>query len=147
MYENSYTQNPIKFLLPTNIGPHKLKGFFSSRVGVLLYQMIFRFTNLNSFCLQKKSSINNNEPEGYTNGGSTLSFGTFPGEGSEVRRSRGFPALGKALLRVKTGKRSTSAPNLGEGNMSIMPEHVYHSACSVLTNSQLPCIRNCSLTK
>ncbi|XP_048780040.1 liprin-beta-1-like isoform X2 [Ostrea edulis] len=61
---------------------------------------------------KKKSSINNNEPEGYHNGGSTLSFGTFPGEGSEVRRSRGFPALGKALLRVKTGKRSTSAPNL-----------------------------------
>ncbi|XP_019920798.3 liprin-beta-1 isoform X7 [Magallana gigas] len=61
---------------------------------------------------KKKSSINNNEPEGYHNGGSTLNFGTFPGEGSEVRRSRGFPALGKALLRVKTGKRSTSAPNL-----------------------------------
>ncbi|XP_062591155.1 liprin-beta-1-like isoform X2 [Saccostrea cucullata] len=60
---------------------------------------------------KKKSSINNNEPEGYHNGG-TLNFGTFPGEGSEVRRSRGFLALGTALLRVKTGKRSTSAPNL-----------------------------------
>lgn len=92
------------------------------------------------FFFQKKSSINNNEPEGYHNGGSTLSFGTFPGEGSEVRRSRGFPALGKALLRVKTGKRSTSAPNLGDGNMSIMPEFVFHLACSVLTNNYSPSV-------
>nr|XP_022303538.1 liprin-beta-1-like isoform X5 [Crassostrea virginica] len=106
----SATSTPVHSMPENGIGtgnPSVLSG--SSRRALQRSNSAEDLTPTNQ---KKKSSINNNEPEGYTNGGSTLSFGTFPGEGSEVRRSRGFPALGKALLRVKTGKRSTSAPNL-----------------------------------
>ncbi|KAK3104207.1 hypothetical protein FSP39_025312, partial [Pinctada imbricata] len=70
--------------------------------------------------LNKKQNINNNNHrEGsYRESGGSHNFGTFVSDNQEVRRSRGFPALGKALLRVKTGKRSTSAPNLGDGRIT-----------------------------
>lgn len=32
----------------------------------------------------------------------------------EGKRLRGFHGLGKTLLRVRSGKRSSSAPNLGD---------------------------------
>ena len=37
-----------------------------------------------------------------------------------ARRSRGFPMLGKTLLRLRSGKRSSSAPNLGEATPSYL---------------------------
>ncbi|XP_069133209.1 liprin-beta-1-like [Argopecten irradians] len=69
---------------------------------------------------KKKTVSNNNHHEGYSNGSNNSSFGTLPKDRvqsadldhTEVRKSRGFPSLGKSLFRVKTGKRSTSAPNL-----------------------------------
>ncbi|XP_033753003.1 liprin-beta-1-like isoform X3 [Pecten maximus] len=69
---------------------------------------------------KKKTVSNNNHQEGYSNGSNNNSFGTLPKDRvqsadldhTEVRKSRGFPSLGKSLFRVKTGKRSTSAPNL-----------------------------------
>ena len=73
------------------------------------------------FVLQKLSVTNNNNHREGSYRDSGNSIGTFVSDTSEVRRSRGFPALGKALLRVKTGKRSTSAPNLGDGKISILP--------------------------
>ncbi|XP_052067412.1 liprin-beta-1-like isoform X3 [Mytilus californianus] len=64
---------------------------------------------------KKKHIItNNNHPESYSSAGPE-SYGTLVKEDhTEVRRSRGFPALGRALMRVKSGKRSTSAPNLAQ---------------------------------
>ena len=41
---------------------------------------------------------------------------------SAARRSRGFPMLGKTLLRIRSGKRSSSAPNLGEATPSYLHE-------------------------
>lgn len=41
---------------------------------------------------------------------------------SSARRSRGFPMLGKTLLRIRSGKRSSSAPNLGEATPSYLHE-------------------------
>ena len=41
---------------------------------------------------------------------------------SAARRSRGFPMLGKTLLRIRSGKRSSSAPNLGEATPSSLHE-------------------------
>lgn len=69
---------------------------------------------------KKKPVItNNNYREGYSSGGPET-YGTLVKEDhTEVRRSRGFPAIGRALMRMKSGKRSTSAPNLGDGNTNI----------------------------
>lgn len=44
-------------------------------------------------------------------------YGTLPKDrhkDEEKGKLRVFPTLGKTLLRMKTGKRSCSAPNLGE---------------------------------
>jgi len=57
------------------------------------------------------------------------SYGTLPKEmivrnkeeDREHRRSRGFPSFGKALLRIKSTKRSCSAPNLGDIQVSSVP--------------------------
>ena len=64
---------------------------------------------------KKKHIItNNNHPESYSSTGSG-NYGTLvKDDHSEVRRSRGFPAIGRALMRMKSGKRSTSAPNLAQ---------------------------------
>lgn len=72
------------------------------------------------YCIfQKQIITNNNHPESYSTTGSG-NYGTLvKDDHSEVRRSRGFPAIGRALMRMKSGKRSTSAPNLGDGNTTI----------------------------
>lgn len=67
------------------------------------------------------------------------SYGTLPREmivrnkeeDREHRRSRGFPSFGRALLRIKSTKRSCSAPNLGDGY-----ETVY--ACCVMSRMSFP---------
>ena len=82
--------------------------------------MVNDFTTFYSnFFFQKPVITNNNYPEGYSSGGPET-YGTLVKEDhTEVRRSRGFPAIGRALMRMKSGKRSTSAPNLGDGNTNI----------------------------
>ncbi|XP_076115630.1 liprin-beta-1-like isoform X3 [Mytilus galloprovincialis] len=85
---------------------------------------------------KKKHIItNNNHPESYSSAGPE-SYGTLVKEDhTEVRRSRGFPALGRALMRVKSGKRSTSAPNLGDG-ITIIESAVDKSQTEVVTDDE-----------
>ncbi|XP_045176119.1 liprin-beta-1-like isoform X3 [Mercenaria mercenaria] len=67
------------------------------------------------------------------------SYGTLPKEmivrnkedDREHRRSRGFPSFGRALLRIKSTKRSCSAPNLAQAEAVTDdedPNYVGHSA-------------------
>ena len=52
---------------------------------------------------------------------------------STARRSRGFPMLGKTLLRIRSGKRSSSAPNLGDYQANsgtvFLPSYFACSSC------------------
>lgn len=75
------------------------------------------------------------------------SYGTLPKEmvvrnrddDREHRRSRGFPSFGRALLRIKSTKRSCSAPNLGDGiKSSICLSHTVQNA---LLSMSCICIR------
>lgn len=72
------------------------------------------------------------------------SYGTLPKEmivrnkedDREHRRSRGFPSFGRALLRLKSTKRSCSAPNLGDGNKNSIcllhtVQNALRSMCSI----------------
>ncbi|KAL4225281.1 interacting protein [Mactra antiquata] len=63
------------------------------------------------------------------------SYGTLPREmivrnkeeDREHRRSRGFPSFGRALLRIKSTKRSCSAPNLAQAELGHDEEDGRHS--------------------
>lgn len=57
---------------------------------------------------------------------------------SSARRTRGLPLLGKTLLRIRSGKRSSSAPNLGEAT----PSYLHAGARQATPPSFACCSRN-----
>ncbi|KAK6191230.1 hypothetical protein SNE40_002966 [Patella caerulea] len=77
--------------------------------------------------LMKTPPTSKKKIETQNNGG----FGTLPKEryreGEETpKRTRGFPTLGRTLLRIRSGKRSCSAPNLGDITKNIKHADLQH---------------------
>lgn len=69
------------------------------------------------------------------------SYGASNREGASIerdisgsaKRNRGFPTLSKTLLRIRSGKRSSSAPNLGEATPPhLHAESIMQAALSLL---------------
>ncbi|KAL5007504.1 hypothetical protein ScPMuIL_016310 [Solemya velum] len=71
----------------------------------------------------------------------TGNYGTLPKDRNreddrEHRRSRGFPTLGKTLLRIRSGKRCSSAPNLAHTEVVTDDEDGLQHIDSTLSSTQ-----------
>ncbi|XP_064603537.1 liprin-beta-1-like isoform X2 [Liolophura sinensis] len=67
-------------------------------------------------------------------------YGTLPKEPSvedRDKKPRGLPTLGKTFLRIKSGKRSCSAPNLGEVS-SEESDEIHHRYAGIANGGTVP---------